>query len=402
MKHQIQRTGGYLKAAITGAETERFITRCAEEGIRMWQVRRKNETTLICYIELTEAGKLKKILKETGSRMRILDKKGVPFLWGSIRSRLGMVAGLFFFLVLLLTLSNMVWDVEVNGADPKLEEQIRSLLKNDHLYVGSLEFFVPATDQLESKLSAKLINVTWIGVSQDGTSYRIDVVQKKYPKKIETAGPRNLVAAKQAVIHNMFVETGQPVVESNQFVKPGQILVLGRIGNENEPKFVSANGKVIGETWYQSETAIPMKSRYTLYTGKSATQHRLVFWGWSLPIWGFKAESFKNYDKEVIRKPLRFLIWELPVSYEQMLYREKQTIMRSLKENEALSEAKETAEKKLLNELPDDSEIVSSTIEDKRMESGKLTVRIHYIVYENIAIPQPIDPAKEQKNMKAK
>lgn len=402
MTHRIQHPGGYLKAVITGAQTERFITRCAEEGIRMWQIRRRNETTLVCYIELTEPEKLKSMLKETGSRIRILDKKGVPFLWRSIRSRLGMAAGLFFFLALLFILSNMVWDVKVNGADPKLEEQIRSLLKNEHLYVGSLEFFVPTTDRLESGLSAKLTNVTWIGVSQDGTRYQIDVVQKKYPKKKETTGPRNLVATKRAVIHHMFVETGQPVVESNQFVKPGQILVLGRIGNEKDPKFVSANGKVIGETWYQSETAIPLKSRYTLYTGKSYTQHRLVFWGWSVPVWGFKTKPFKSCDQETTRKPFRFLIWELPISYEQILYREKQTVVRSLKENEALIEGKETAEKKLLSELPADSEIVSSTIEDKRTESGKLIVRSHYIVYENIARPQPIDPAAERKNLKEK
>lgn len=402
MKHRIQHAGGYLKAAITGAQTERFISRCAEEGIRMWQIRRKNETTLICSMQLAEPEKLRRLLKETGSRMHIIEKNGMPFLWGRIRSRLGMVAGLFFFLSLLFILSNMVWNVEVNGADPKLEEQIRSLLKSDHLYVGSLEFFIPETGQLETELSAKLVKVTWIGVSKHGTSYRVDVVQKKYPKKKKTAGPRNLVAARQAVIHHLFVESGQPVVESNQFVRKGQILVLGRIGTESAPKFVSASGKVIGETWYQSETIIPLNSHYTFYTGKSYRRHHLAFWAISIPFWGFNTHPYKNEDKEIIRKPVRFLIWDLPISYVQTLYREKTTVVRNLTEDEALVEAKETADKKLLNELPGGSEIVSSTVENKQTAGGKLTVRSHYVVYENIASPQAIDPAKEQKNLKAK
>ncbi|RYM05311.1 sporulation protein YqfD [Sporolactobacillus sp. THM7-7] len=402
MKLQKYSVHGYVKAAIIGGKAERFMTRCVEEGIRLWRIERKNETTLICHIKLTDRKLLKKLLKESGCRIRFLERGGMPFLWVRLRKRLGILAGLCFFLFVLLILSNMVWRIDVQGADPKLEEEIRSLMKKDRLYVGALEFFIPETDRLESRLSSKLTRATWIGVSKKGTTYLVDVVQKKYPKPRKAQGPRHLVAAKQAIIHHWIVDRGQVAVESNQFVKPGQLLVLGRIGREDDPKFVSANGKVIGETWYRSETEIPLNSRLTIYTGKTYRQHNLRLWHISVPIWGFKKNLYKHADKEVIEKPVRFLIWELPFAYKQTVYREKEPVRRSLTEEEAMEEARETADNKLLDSLPDGAQIVSETIERKRIEDGKLKISSHYVVYEDIARPQPIDKHKEMEKLKKK
>ncbi|RYL91577.1 sporulation protein YqfD [Sporolactobacillus sp. THM7-4] len=399
MKQKVHSVNGYVRATITGKQTERFITRCAEEGVRMWHIERKNETTLICYIKLTKIELLRRILKETGCRIHFLERNGIPFFIEKLKKRLGIVAGLLFFLIILLILSNMVWHIEVKGADPKLEGQIRALLKKDHLYVGSLDFFVPKTDQLETRLSSKLTKVTWIGVSKDGTTYLIDVVQKKYPKKQKPAGPRNLVAAKQAIIHHWIVDKGQVVVESNQYVKPGQILVLGRIGREDAPKFVAATGKVIGETWYQSEAAIPLDSRYSVYTGRNWSRHDLIMWKVTLPVLGFRNKPFRSFDKEVTQKTVRFLIWDLPFSYRQTVYREKKIVRRHLSEKKALEEARESADKKLLDRLPPGSEIVSESTENKQIEDKKLIIRSHYVVYENIARPQTIDPAKEKEKL---
>ncbi|GAY76368.1 hypothetical protein NBRC111894_1922 [Sporolactobacillus inulinus] len=72
----------------------------------------------------------------------------------------------------------MVWSVRIDGADPKLTDQIRNILRQNHLYEGSLDLFVPDTSQLENALSTKLTKVTWIGVSRKGTTYRINVVEK--------------------------------------------------------------------------------------------------------------------------------------------------------------------------------------------------------------------------------
>ncbi|MDN3955420.1 sporulation protein YqfD [Sporolactobacillus laevolacticus] len=402
MRHKIQHAEGYLKAEIKGDDPEKFISLCVREHVKMWHIIRKNETTLTCFMELIDSKIMKKWLKETNCRVHILEKNGLPFLLKKLGTRLGIVAGVVFFITLMLVLSNMVWSIHVEGADAKLEEQIRTILKQNHLYEGSLDFFIPDTSQLENALSTKLTKVTWIGVSKDGTAYNVDVVQKKYPKPKEVTGPRNLVAAKQAVVQSLFVESGQPVVESDQFVRPGQILVSGMVGNETSSSFVSAKGKVIGETWYHSEVRIPLVSHYTLYSGKSYQKHQLILWHLSVPLWGMKKEPFKTYDREKIRKPIRFLVWQTPFTYVREQFRQKKIVMRNLTVNQAIEEAIEASDKKLLDKLPKDSKIISSTIDNKKIVKGSLYIRSHQVVYENIAVPQAINVAKEKQKMKKK
>lgn len=391
---------GHVKVAVTGKLTELFINRCVNSGIMIWDIQRKSQTTLTCYVYLRDVKKLKEILKKTDCRIRFLDRNGWPFFFKKLIRRKGVIIGIFLSLLILLALSNMVWRIDVKGADPKLEEEIRSLLKKDHLYVGSFEFFIPSLDELESMLSGKVTKATWINVSRDGTTYRIDVVQKELPKKEKKTGPQNLVAAKKAIIHRLFVERGQPVVESDQFVKAGQLLVSGMIGKNEDPKFVSAKGKVIGETWYQSATSVPLESRYATYTGKTYVKHRLQVFQFPLPVWGLQKKPYKAYDAETNVKPIHFLFWDLPVSYETIVYREKTVSARRLTVGEALAEGEKAAVKKLLSGLPGESEIVSQTIDKKQVKKGKLLFRSHFVVYENIARPKSLNPAKEKQKLK--
>ncbi|MCO7126334.1 sporulation protein YqfD [Sporolactobacillus shoreicorticis] len=400
MKHRLHRAEGYLKAEIIGEAPEKFIRICMREHVKIWHIVRKNETTLICFIKLADSNTLKKWLKASDCRIRILRKAGLPFFMKKMRLRLGITVGFLFFILLLLILSNMVWSIRVDGADVKLEEQIRSILKQNHLYEGSLDLFIPDTGRLESALSTKLTKVTWIGVSKEGTTYKISVVQKKYPKPKSVTGPRNLVATKQAVVQRLFIETGQPVVESDQFVKKGQVLVSGRIGNEKASRFVSAKGKVVGETWYHSEAQIPLVSQYTLYSGNTYFKYKLKMWHVQMPLWGFKSEPYKQYDREIIRKPIRFLIWKTPFAFIQENYRQKKTVVRKLTQKQAIKDAIESSDKKLLDSLPKGSKIVSSTVDYKKVVNNSLYIRTHQVVNENIAVPKAIDVKKEKKKLK--
>ncbi|BBN99230.1 sporulation protein YqfD [Sporolactobacillus terrae] len=402
MRHLLHRTEGYLRAEIIGAEPERFIRIGLREQIRIWNIMRTNETTLTCSIALTDSNALRMLLKESKCRIHILEKNGLPFYLRKLKLRLGITAGLLFFMMLLLMLSNMVWSVRIDGADPKLADQIRNILRQNHLYEGSLDLFVPDTSQLENALSTKLTKVTWIGVSRKGTTYRINVVEKKYPQPKEVSGPRNLVAAKQAVVQRLYVENGQPLVESDQFVKAGQVLVSGKIGSDESFKFVSSRGKVIGETWYRSEMQIPMTNHYTLYTGKDYNRYQLKMWHMTVSLWGFKKQPFKAYDLETVRKPIRFLIWRTPFVLIKQQYRQTKQVTRQLTVAQATRDAIESSEKKLLDQLPEDAKILNAVIDYKKIVRGQLYLRTHQVVHENIAVPKAINIAKEKKKMKKK
>ncbi|WKB36906.1 sporulation protein YqfD [Terrilactibacillus sp. S3-3] len=72
---------GHVKVAVTGRLTELlFINACVNEGIMIWDIQRKSQTTTItCFVYLRDVKKLKKILKKTDCRIRFLERDGWPF-----------------------------------------------------------------------------------------------------------------------------------------------------------------------------------------------------------------------------------------------------------------------------------------------------------------------------------
>ncbi|MFT8871002.1 MAG: sporulation protein YqfD [Sporolactobacillus sp.] len=382
--------GGSIKAEISGRSPEMFLDRCAGRGIRLWAVRRKNKTTLVCRMQLPSLKELKALLKTSDCTIHVIDKRGPVFFMKWLKTRIGLAAGFLLFLAVLLLLSNMVWSIQVTGADPKLESHIRGLLSKEHLYVGAVNLFIPDSGKIESDLSAQLTKVTWIGVSRQGTSYHVDVVQKKYPKKQRASGPRDMIAAKSAIIHRLYIEKGQPIVEDNQYVKKGETLVLGRVGDDKSPHLVSATGKVIGETWYKQQVSLPLTRRLTLYTGRSKTHYRLIIGGFSMPIWGFDSHNYRSEDQYRFSHAVRFLAWTLPISFQTTVHREKKQIIHDLTIEQALPEAQQLANRQLLDQLAPGAEIVSTVIDAQQVDQGVLHVSTHLVVYEDIADYQPI------------
>ncbi|TCP32345.1 hypothetical protein EV207_101324 [Scopulibacillus darangshiensis] len=390
---------GHVNVTIKGRLPEQFINLCVKNGITIWDIKRIDDKSVSCSLLLSDIRKVKPVLKSTDCRIHFVDRKGFPFLLKRLLSRTGIIIGMVLFLAILFVLSNIVWRIDVTGADPKLESEIRKLLKKNDLHVGAFEFFLPSTEDIESYLSGKLTKVTWLGVSKDGTTYRVDVVQKELPKEDKQPGPRNLIASKKAVIYDIFVENGQAAVEPDQVVQPGQLLISGMIGNEKDPKFVGAKGKVIGETWYRSTTAVPLKSNYKTYTGNTYTKHQLRLFGWDMPLWGLEKKPYKTFDREVTVKPVHFLIWDLPIAYKRITYRQTEQANKKLTEEAAVKAGKEAAYKKLKGKLPDKAKIISRKVENKDVKDGVLTLKIFYIVHENIAVQNLISPEEQQEKI---
>ena len=184
--------------------------------------------------------------------------------------RLFVGALVAFFIITFL--SNMIWKIEINGASPELEYQMMNQLKQMGVRVGGFQFLVDDPEGIQRKLTEINEDVTWIGVELNGTSYRFQVVEKEQPEELEKTSPRHLVSNKEAIIVDYFVEKGEPVITINDFVKPGQFLVSGLIGREDDKQKVSAKGKILGKTWYTTEVEVDLTTEFELLTGEEWKQ----------------------------------------------------------------------------------------------------------------------------------
>lgn len=381
---------GYVKVKANGKGAERLLNSLTRTGVHVWDVKRAGTESVVFCIDLREVPKLRETVRKSECKVTFIHGKGGPFLVKRLLKNSGFLAGILAFFICIFVLSNMVWGIKVHNADPEIEYAIRKELDNLGVKIGKFQFLLDDVDTIQRKLTDNIGAVTWIGVELKGTTYHLKVVEKKQPKAVKQTSPRHLVAKKKAVIADMFVEKGQPIIKVNDYVNKGQLLVSGVIGNEDNQKIVSAKGVIMGETWYKSTVEVPLDSTFSVLNGDEKTKHYLAFGKASLPIWGFKDPGYNQYENDVTVRPLRFLQWELPIAYKTATKRSKDEIVRKYSEQEAYDEAREVGRSNLKKQLPDDAEIIGEKILHVSNQNGKVRLSIHYQVIEDIATGQPI------------
>lgn len=381
---------GYVVVKAHGNGTERLINQLIRQGIHVWNVRKIEVDTLEFYLRLSDVKRLRRVIRKSDCKVTFKLGKGAPFLWKRVWKNSGFLIGLFAFLICIFVLSNMVWGIEIHNAKPATEHAIRKELDAMGVQKGKFQFFIDDVDQIQRKLSDRIEALTWVGVELKGTTFHLQVVEKKQPKEIKATSPQHLVATKKAIIKEMFVEKGVSKVKINDYVQKGDLLVSGVIGTEKAPEIVPAKGIIRGETWYRVGVEIPLETNFSVFNGEEKTRYGLKFWDMNIPIWGFIKPTYPEMEEEVTNRPLRFLQWELPISYVEQTWRSKEDVTRKYTRQEAVKEAEKMARKDLEKKLGDEAEIIGENILRETVDNGKVNLSIHYQVIEEIAAGQPI------------
>jgi similar to stage IV sporulation protein len=390
MKTKWNHLKGYVRVEIIGQDSSSFINTCIQSGISIWDIQPLDNNRALVSISVTDIQKARGILKENKLKIRIKEKKGTPFLLKRMWKRNGFILGMLSFIFLLFLLSNMIWNINVTGANPKTEYELRKAAVELGVTKGKFIFLLPNVREIQRDLTEKMDNVTWIGVTQHGTSYRFEVVEKEIPEAKQVTGPRHLVATKEAVIHSVFVEKGQPIVGVNDYVKKGSLLVSGLIGKEKKPQLVSAKGEIWGEVWYQTEVEVPLNTSFQTYTGKYKNRHYVSLFGLNVPVYGFSEGEFKDKTETLNESPLYLAKWKMPFSYIKKEIRETDGVKRSYSKAEAIEVGKKMAKKELSKKLPEDAKINGEKVWQQNVSNGKVKLTMLYQVIENIASAQPI------------
>ena len=130
---------GFLKISVKGYYIERFINICKNNKITIWNLKRKDSVELNLNVRIKEFKEICKIAKKTGCKIKIKNKKGIPFLLHKYKKR-----KIFFILLILLVLiiglsSCFVWNVEIKEENGYELENIREDIEKAGLKVECLK-----------------------------------------------------------------------------------------------------------------------------------------------------------------------------------------------------------------------------------------------------------------------
>lgn len=280
---------GYVTIQLKGKKLERLINRMMNKRFSAWDIRTKGEGMAELSITIQDFFHLRPLLKQTGCKAKVIHRRGFPFWVKRTKRRSGVLIGLFSFCLILYMLSTMIWFVDIEGVStPEYEEAIREELAELGVAPGKFKFQVPEYNKIQRKIMQVMPNTTWVGFTFDGTIARVEVVEKTLPNVQDSSSPKHIIAKKKAVIYDIFVEKGKPMVKPNQFVQPGDLLISGNLGTEEEPLNVSAKGKVLGEVWYEGSFQVPLIQKQEVLTGDHSKKYYIQLGDMALHLWGFK------------------------------------------------------------------------------------------------------------------
>src|SRR5699024_5362903 len=208
----------------------------------------------------------KKICAGLQIKVVILEKRGLQFLLKDVIFKKEILISLILSVFILFILSNLIWSVEINGLPEEIEEKVSEQLDRYGVRTGNFIFNTPSPSMIQQHLINEVSELLWIGVEISGTSYKLEGVEKLIIKKDKALTPRDVVASKDAIVKDMQVRKGLPIVHRNDYVKEDDLLISGVLNKgtvENDEKqIVAAEGDIIGETWYEVEVAVSTKGNY--------------------------------------------------------------------------------------------------------------------------------------------
>ena len=245
---------GYLVVMITGYHCEKFISLALTSGVTFWDVNRKTPKRFILNLSAQDYPILRPYFYRTGTKGKILRRKGAPFLWRRVRAKKGWLLGMLCFMLTINILSSFIWFVEVTGVQEIEKTRILQDLSDLGLYPGVLRSKIEKKrDWMLKELRMRLPEAVWVSIRLKGVVSLVTVTEKTLPPPA-VRNDANLVAAKDGLITSLLVIEGTPLVHEGDMVSRGDVLILGEkslqhLDGSIEIKKVRAEGKIIARVW---------------------------------------------------------------------------------------------------------------------------------------------------------
>ena len=382
---------GYVIIIVEGFFIEKFINICARRRIHLWDVRIQRERRVTARVSISGFRLIRPVARKTGCRVRLLKKRGLPFVFSKYRRRKAFFAGAVLFFVLINVLASFVWSIEITGNEKLDTVFLENALAANGIKTGALKYRID-TRRAVDRMMLEIGRLSWISINIKGTKVKVQVRERKdIPEIVPRHIPCDIVAQKDGIIRQVIAKEGIEAVAEGDTVKKGQVLISGRVPVKGDEKYrlVHALGTVRARTWYEDEAPVMFTRTETLRTGRVIRDHSLVLFSKELDLVRRKV-GFSEYVTDEVRKKLTIgddLVF--PFEWVTVNYYEVATMEAHISEEDARETAAREAYEKALGRVPEEAEIVKENVYFTEQD-GKLTARAVLECIENIGIPSRI------------
>lgn len=381
---------GYIRIEVEGYFIERLINLCISNKILLWNSKRKKTTLLYTNISIKDLKKIAKIAKQTKCKVKIKQKRGIPFIFNKYKKRKIFFLFLCLIIVGILSLSNFVWNIEIVGNNTIPKAELLETLEKEGLKLGTLKNKVDIKE-IVNKMRLDRNDLAWIGIEVKGTNAIVKVVEAdKKPEIIKEDEYCNIVATKPGIIVKINALNGTPLVKEGETVKQGSTLIGGWLeGKYTGIRYVHASGQVQAKVWYSETKKIELNQVISKKTGNVENKYSLKINNFQINFYK-TLSKLKKYDTiEKIEKLKLFSDFYLPIEIITKTNEElvEETVQYSIEE--AKEKAVEEAKNELNDKLENKDNIVNTYINYQETDQYVET-QVIYEVLEEIGTKEKI------------
>lgn len=305
---------GYVNIEVEGIFANRFINICKSRGILLWNIKIKEGIKLYANIGIKDFKNIREICKKTNTKIKIRKKRGIPFILNRYRKRKVFIGIILTILVLLVIVSNFIWNINIEGNETIEEDELRKMLEQEGLRIGAYKHSVD-TNEIINKIRLKRDDIAWIGITIKGTNANIEIKETtKAPQILDENEYCNIIAKKEGMITKINAQNGTINVAEGDIVKKGDVLVHGYLeGKYTGLRYVHARANVEAKVWYSKKEKVFFTQQIATDTGNTETKYSLVFNKFKINFYK-TLSKFENYDTiSTSKKLMLFSNFYLPI-----------------------------------------------------------------------------------------
>ena len=371
-----------VKIRVSGRNINLFIKRLIKNNInviRVIPVSYKEVLLIVDYNDIEKINRIKSIYK-----VDIVRYYGKLRLLRFIKKNIFIISFLIIGIIMIYVLSNIISlvDGELKSHGIKKYGFVKSYKEIENIKKEILE---DNRDSLE-----------WLEIIRSGTKYIVRVEERIINNDINSDNNYSIVAKKNAVIKSIIAYNGEKVKEVNSYVKKGEEIISSYVTMPNNEKVLSgANGKVIGEVWYDVSIDYPYFYNEVLYTGKKRRVISFNILSKSYSLFNFK--KYKSFD---INRKYIFKNGIIPINLSIDYEYETRVINDIYTYDTAKEKAIMVAKNKLMDKYKDIIDIDKVITINESEDSSKISLNLFVACNEDITEYKEV--IEEDKNESVK
>ncbi|GAB6169644.1 sporulation protein YqfD [Clostridium carnis] len=370
---------GIIVVEINILSPERVLNILWNENVKILNVKRVDIATIRVKIYYDDYYKTREIVKSQRGKMKIVGSGGFLFFLGRLKRRGALVIGGMLFLAIIFYLSTYVWRIEIETKKNVSPYEVRQQLYKIGVKPGMKKKDIDGKT-IEKKIEDINSDILWLRARVEGSTLKIFIEEKVNPPKEVTKKFGNLASKMEGEISRIYAFSGRAKVKVGDIVKPGDIVIEGINGKEEEPYEEEPSGVVMANTFYEKSMKVKIQGTELQRSGRKDSDIYISLF--DKKIYLKKAiKDFKEYDR----------IEESGKVFNKVLYFERTEIPVKLTEEEGVKNAVKELTESLRNDLTREAKVLDKIIKTKTDTDGDIIVNVGFVVEQNIVNNEPVD-----------